>query len=88
MCLYADPLFDILLRSGLHGSCTAGVSAAGKRFFRHPPCRSYLIQGKLPHIVHTTHQCAGYWTERRGRNPNERLRRNKTGTAPQGSGTA
>lgn len=36
MCLYADPLFDILLRSGLHGSCTAGNSAAGKRFFRHP----------------------------------------------------
>ena len=36
MCLYAGTLFDILLRSGLHGSCTAGASAAGKRFFRHP----------------------------------------------------
>lgn len=36
MCLYAGTLFDILFRSGLHGSCTAGASAAGKRFFRHP----------------------------------------------------
>ena len=36
MCLYADTLFDVLLRSGLHGSCTAGVSIVGERFFRNP----------------------------------------------------